>query len=155
MIILFGLCSAFIIYFLISGDLESQAQSAHININNVWNRLVLSILIGNIVASVVAGLTATIVVLYISHKIAGPLYRFETLCREVGQGNLDTVTHLRADDQLQELAEAFSFMVRKLRSQRDERVKLSVELRQLVKEADKLPIQFDEKIHLILSKIES
>lgn len=128
MIILFGLCSAGLIYWLISGDLHSQTQSAHINIANVWERLGLSILIGNVVAAMVAGLTAIIVVLYISHKIAGPLYRFETLCGQVGDGNLDGVTHLRQNDQLQDLAQAFADMVDKLRDRRDRQRDLLTEL---------------------------
>lgn len=128
MIILFGLCSAGLIYWLISSDLQSQAQSAHINIANAWERLGLSILIGNIVAAVVAGLSAIIVVLYISHKIAGPLYRFETLCRQIGEGNLDGVTHVRENDQLQELAVAFTEMVEQLRQRRDQQQVLLTEL---------------------------
>lgn len=128
MIILFGLCSAGLIYWLISGDLQSQSQSAHINIANAWERLGLSILIGNIVAAVVAGLSAIIVVLYISHKIAGPLYRFETLCRQIGEGNLDGVTHVRENDQLQELAVAFTKMVEQLRQRRDQQQVLLTEL---------------------------
>ena len=128
MIILFGLCSAGLIYWLISGDLQSQSQSAHINIANAWERLGLSILIGNIVAAVVAGLSAIIVVLYISHKIAGPLYRFETLCRQIGEGNLDGVTHVRENDQLQELAVAFTEMVEQLRQRRDQQQAVLTEL---------------------------
>jgi len=128
MIILFGLCSAALIYWLIGSDLQSQAQSAHVNIANAWERLGLSILIGNIVAAVVAGLSAIIVVLYISHKIAGPLYRFETLCRQVGEGNLDGVTHVRENDQLQELAIAFTEMVGQLRQRRDQQQALLTEL---------------------------
>jgi methyl-accepting chemotaxis protein len=128
MIILFGLCSAGLIYWLISGDLQSQSQSAHVNIANAWERLGLSILIGNIVAAVVAGLSAIIVVLYISHKIAGPLYRFEILCRQIGEGNLDGVTHVRENDQLQELAIAFTEMVGQLRQRRDQQQALLTEL---------------------------
>ena len=128
MIILFGLCSAGLIYWLISGDLQSQSQSAHINIANAWERLGLSILIGNIVAAVVAGLSAIIVVLYISHKIAGPLYRFETLCRQIGEGTLDGVTHVRENDQLQELAVAFTDMVEQLRQRRSQQQALLTEL---------------------------
>ncbi len=118
-IILFGLCSAGIIYGLMDSDLHMQSQTAHVNIANTWERLGFSILLGNIVAAVIAGLMAVIVVLYISHKIAGPLYRFETLCKEVGEGNLDTITYLRANDQLQELAQSFSLMVDKLRKKRE------------------------------------
>lgn len=127
-IILFGLCSAGLLYWLISSDLQVQSQAAHINIANTWERLGLTILIGNIVAAVIAGLMAIIVVLYISHKIAGPLYRFETLCKQVGDGDLNTVTHLRPNDQLQELADCFRYMVDKLRSKREQTDQLLVEL---------------------------
>jgi nitrogen fixation/metabolism regulation signal transduction histidine kinase len=85
-------------------------------------------LIGNIVAAVVAGLSAIIVVLYISHKIAGPLFRFETLCRQIGEGNLDGVTHVRENDQLQELAVAFTEMVEQLRQRRDQQQAVLTEL---------------------------
>ena len=107
--------------YALGGDWDLYLQ---LNIANTWERLGLSILIGNIVAAVIAGLMAIIVVLYISHKIAGPLYRFESLCKQVGEGNLNTITHLRSNDQLQELAQSFSAMVDKLRNRREQKNKL-------------------------------
>ncbi|OQW78736.1 MAG: hypothetical protein BVN35_03525 [Proteobacteria bacterium ST_bin11] len=128
LILLAGLCSALLIYWMTGGDLQAQSQSAHANIVNAAERLGISILIGNLVAILVAGGIAVSTVLYASHKIAGPLYRFETLCQEVGDGKLDTVTHLREHDQLQDLALSFSNMVAKLRSRRDHRARLLAEL---------------------------
>ncbi|WFP50471.1 hypothetical protein PL263_00245 [Methylomonas sp. EFPC3] len=128
LILLSGLCSALLIYWMTGGDLQAQAQSAHANIVNATERLGISIMIGNVVSIVTAGAIAVAGVLYGSHKIAGPLYRFETLCREVGDGNLDTVTHLREHDQLQELAASFAAMVGKLRDRRDQRQRLIAEL---------------------------
>ena len=49
--------------------------------------------------------------LYQSHKIAGPLYRLQQVCKEVMKGNLNPVTELRKSDQLIPLAEVFSNMV--------------------------------------------
>ncbi len=158
-IILFGLCSAGLLYWLISSDLNVQSQAAHINIANTWERLGLSILLGNIVAAIIAGLTAIIVVLYISHKIAGPLYRFETLCKEVGEGNLDTITYLREGDQLQELAQSFSTMVDKLRDKRKNKNELVAEInQQLVSLKNNAELSIEqqesiENIELILNKI--
>lgn len=128
LILLAGLCSALLIYWMTGGDLQAQSQSAHANIVNAAERLGVSILIGNLVAILIAGGIAVSSVLYASHKIAGPLYRFETLCQEVGDGKLDTVTHLREHDQLQDLALSFSNMVAKLRSRRDHRARLIAEL---------------------------
>ncbi len=128
LILLSSLSSALLIYWITGSDLQSQSQSAHTNIVTAWERLGLSILLGNIVAIIVTGAVGVSSVLYASHKIAGPLYRFETLCREIGAGNLDAVTQLRDDDQLQELAQAFSGMVGKLRVRREQRGKLITDI---------------------------
>lgn len=132
LILLSGLCSALLIYWMTGGDLQAQAQSAHANIVNAAERLGVSILIGNVVAILTAGGIAVTAVLYASHKIAGPLYRFETLCRDIGDGNLDTVTHLREHDQLQELGKAFSGMVAKLRERRNQRTRVISDLNQQI-----------------------
>lgn len=128
LILLSSLSSALLIYWITGGDLQAQSQSAHANIVTAWQRLGLSILMGNLVAVIVAGAAGISSVLYASHKIAGPLYRFEKLCQDVGDGNLNTVTQLREDDQLQELAQSFAKMVEKLRDRRDQRVRLISEI---------------------------
>ncbi|MCX7087207.1 MAG: hypothetical protein NTV00_04035 [Methylococcales bacterium] len=135
LIFLFSLCSALLIYWITGGDLQAQSQTAHVNIINAWQRLGVSIFIGNFVAFIIAGALAVFVVLYASHKIAGPLYRFEVLCEQVGNGQLDTITTLREKDQLQELSQAFTAMVGKLRDQRAAQqaniAKLSTHIEQL------------------------
>jgi methyl-accepting chemotaxis protein len=57
-------------------------------------------------------------VLYISHKIAGPLYRIRSVMSYVGSGNLTARAKLRRGDYLSEDADAVNDMVGEL----DERV---------------------------------
>ncbi len=128
LIIVFGLCSAFIVYALISSDLTTQSFSAHVNIENTWQRLGLSILVGNIISAVIAILMSIIVVLYISHKIAGPLYRLEQLFLQVGNGDYDVAAQLRSSDQLLELLESFQHMTMKLKKRRDQQHRLLEEI---------------------------
>jgi methyl-accepting chemotaxis protein len=118
LILLSGLCSALLVFWITGGDLEAQSQTAHANIANAWDRLWLSILIGNVVSMVIAGAIAIYVVLYATHKIVGPLYRFEKICEQVGEGNLDGLISLREKDQLQTLGLAFTDMVNKLRARK-------------------------------------
>jgi methyl-accepting chemotaxis protein len=120
LILLSGLCSALLIFWITGGDLQAQSQTAHANIINAWDRLGLSIFIGNVVAIFIAGTLAVFVALYASHKIAGPLYRFEKLCEQVGDGDLDVLVTLREKDQLQELGLAFAGMIKKLRARQSE-----------------------------------
>ncbi|MDO9161258.1 MAG: hypothetical protein Q8N35_03295 [Methylococcaceae bacterium] len=135
LILLSGLCSAALIFWITGSDLQAQSQTAHANIINAWDRLGLSIFIGNVVAIFIAGTLSVFVALYASHKIAGPLYRFEKLCEQVGDGDLDVLVSLREKDQLQELGAAFASMVDKLRTRKNEQqaviIKIDVQLEQL------------------------
>jgi methyl-accepting chemotaxis protein len=128
MILLSGLCSALLIFWITGGDLQAQSQSAHASIVNAWDRLGLSILIGNVVSIVIAGTISMFVVLYASHKIVGPMYRFKKICEQVGAGNLDTQLSLREKDQLQELGLAFSDMVHKLRTKKAQQLDLVAQI---------------------------
>ena len=46
--------------------------------------------------------------IYISHKIAGPLYRFELTLKQITQGYLNTRIRLRKYDEAQFLADRFN-----------------------------------------------
>jgi methyl-accepting chemotaxis protein len=124
MILLSGLCSALLIFWITGGDLQAQSQSAHANIANTWDRLGLSILISNVMSMIIAGTIALYLVLHATHKIVGPLYRFEKNCEQIGEGNLDAYVSLREKDQLQALGLAFTNMVNKLRDRKSEQQEL-------------------------------
>ena len=53
-------------------------------------------------------------VLYLSHRIAGPLYKFEKITNEIGNGNLNISVQLRQKDELLPLKKAFENMVENL-----------------------------------------
>jgi methyl-accepting chemotaxis protein len=138
-ILLTGLCSALMIYWITSGDLTAQTQTAHENIETALDHLGFSIAIANLVALLIAGIITIAMVLYASHKIAGPLYRFEKICEQIGNGNLNTVTALREGDQLQDMGKAFADMADKLRKRRDRRVELTAQLAGLLEQLEQDP----------------
>jgi methyl-accepting chemotaxis protein len=123
-ILLSAVGSALLIYLIMTDDLQAQSFSAHASIVQASERLGVSIMFGNVVSMIVAGAIAVVAVLYGSHKLAGPLYRFEVLCQEIADGNLNDLPKLRETDQLHELAHAFSAMVISLRNQRNQRSEL-------------------------------
>lgn len=49
--------------------------------------------------------------LYVSHRFAGPIYRFEKSAQTVGEGDLTHRVSLRTGDELMELQEEFNGMV--------------------------------------------
>ncbi len=68
-----------------------------------------------LVATVVVGLATIILTLFISHKIAGPLYRFKKELGSVESGDLSRNFNIRKNDQLQDLAVSMNNMINKLR----------------------------------------
>ncbi|MCK5218862.1 HAMP domain-containing protein [bacterium] len=53
---------------------------------------------------------------YLSHKVAGPLFRFVMCTRELAQGNFKIQVNLRKGDEMRELESAYNDMTDKIRS---------------------------------------
>jgi methyl-accepting chemotaxis protein len=56
-------------------------------------------------------LAAIAVTLLVSHKIVGPLFRFEKELKNIGDGNLTTIITIRENDQIPEMADSINQMV--------------------------------------------
>ena len=153
LILLSGLCSALLVYWLTGNDLQSQIQTAHINIKETWNRLGLSLLIGHIIAITVAGTLTVYTVLYALHKIAGPLYHFELLCKQISEGKLDMPIALREGDQLQDLAKAFAVMVENLNARQHLKHQQLATLTQQLEQLD-AALQLNNPYSELLAQIE-
>jgi len=61
-------------------------------------------------------LVAAVRLLFFSHQIAGPLYRFEQTAKAIGNGDLSGEVRLRDGDELQDLARSMGGMVTDLRA---------------------------------------
>jgi methyl-accepting chemotaxis protein len=70
-----------------------------------------------IIVTVIVSLAAAAVTLFVSHKIAGPLYRFKQTFRELALGNWSNQVRLRKGDQLVEVASEFNQMITSVRGQ--------------------------------------
>jgi len=132
LILLFALCSAFVLYLLLASDLESESFSAHLRIADTWHKLGRSIIVGNAVSALFSGISVVVVVLYLSHRIAGPMYRFQRIFRRIAAGDLAVPTHLREHDQMKVLAAALEDMLVELRRRREHRLRSLGEAQELV-----------------------
>ena len=52
---------------------------------------------------------------YLSHKIAGPLYHFEQKLKAITQGDLSSFVELRKGDQLQDFETSFNEMIKSIK----------------------------------------
>jgi methyl-accepting chemotaxis protein len=73
------------------------------------------------IGSLVGGLALMVVLIgllgiYITHKVAGPVYKMTRLLKQVGEGNLHVDARLRKGDELRAFFETFTQMVGGLRA---------------------------------------
>lgn len=59
----------------------------------------------------------------LSHKMAGPVYRFEQTCKAIAKGDFSQRVHLRQGDQLMELQDEFNKMMDRIESEINQKKK--------------------------------
>ena len=69
------------------------------------------------VVTILIGIAVMVVAVLLSHKIAGPLYRFQKEIKNLENGDFTTEFRIRKMDQLQDLAENFNQMIKKTREE--------------------------------------
>lgn len=83
-------------------------------------KFILPILVETVLIVTAGVLCATIVLtLLVSHKIAGPLYRFKKVMQSLEAGDFSADFRIRHLDQLQDLASTFNSMIKKIREEQN------------------------------------
>ena len=101
----------FFIYVISSSELETRLSQSHTRIMNSREILLPTIIIAMISVFVLIFLTTLYLVLYLSHKITGPLYKFEIIANEIGNGNFKVNAKLRKKDKFKPLETAIQNML--------------------------------------------
>jgi methyl-accepting chemotaxis protein len=121
---------------LLSQDtLTSSFHQSRLQIQSTPWAILPAAIFTNLITLGLISIATIMVILFISHKLAGPLFRFEKELKEIGQGDLTKVIRLRKKDQIKELAEDLNTMTAGLRSKvkdikgkTDELMKLALNL---------------------------
>jgi nitrogen fixation/metabolism regulation signal transduction histidine kinase len=103
-----------LIYLFLDSELDANLASAHVTYKNIRQMILPIVLTLSLLNILFSALLITFFVLYASHKIAGPLYRFKAAIDEVSHRNLRPGTDVRQGDQLHELASYLKCMIETL-----------------------------------------
>lgn len=110
-----GLLTAGILYLLSMRSTTVAIVNSEVVVKSTADFL-LPVLIQTVVVVMVLVSIATIVVtLFVSHKIAGPLYRLKKAMHDLAEGNFSAEINLRPLDQLKDIAQEFNKMAGKLK----------------------------------------
>ncbi len=75
-----------------------------------------ALLPGVIIAELISILVVAFICIFVTHTIAGPVYRMERVSRSIGEGDLTNFIRLRPKDELKDLADAMNEMTMGLRN---------------------------------------
>lgn len=129
LILLAGVILSTVLLFFFSQDtLTSSYQHSRLVIRNTGSAILPAMIYTNLITLVVVIFAAIGVTLFISHKIAGPMYRFEKELAKIGQGDLRTKVVLRQHDQAVDMAHCINSMTESLHHRIEE---LRIELEAL------------------------
>jgi methyl-accepting chemotaxis protein len=97
-----GIILYMVVNYNLAGDL-SRPLDGHDTLDLLLPTLVVLNAIGLIATSIIS--------IFFTHRVVGPVYRLRQIMRDAGDGNLAQFAQFRKEDELQELAAGFDAMV--------------------------------------------
>jgi methyl-accepting chemotaxis protein len=110
------LISGAIIYLMSRSALTTTFVNSRLAISSTSDYILPSVLLSGMAVMVIIGLSAIIMTLFASHKIAGPLYHIGKDIDELASGDLRVRFRLRGGDEIKELASKLDTMAQSLNS---------------------------------------
>lgn len=110
-----GIISVGLTIWATQGTLTSTFDGSRLAIEKTSFAIMPSVIITTIVTTVIVGILALVVTLFVSHKIAGPMFRFEKDLQDISDGNLQKMIHIRQGDQFGSVAKNLNEMVQNVK----------------------------------------
>ncbi len=111
LILLAGVILSTALLFVFSQEtLTSSFEDSRLIIKNTGFAILPSIILTDLITLGIICIAAIIVTLFISHRLAGPMFRFEKDLNRIKQGDLSVNISLRKKDQFSEMAKTLNNM---------------------------------------------
>ena len=115
LIVLIGtILSTGLLFLFSQGTLTSSFQQSRLVIKNTSLAILPAVIYTNLITLGLITLATIVVTLFVSHKIAGPLFRFEKELKDIEKGDLTKSIKLRKKDQTTDLADSLNKMTASL-----------------------------------------
>jgi len=115
LIVLAGVIISTGLLFLFSqGTLTSSFHQSRLTIGSTALAILPAAIYTNLITLGLITLATIVVTLFISHRIAGPMFRFEKELKAIGEGDLTKDIRLRKKDQITDLVDSLNKMIASL-----------------------------------------
>ena len=103
-----------IVYFFCGRTLTTVFINSRLKVMSTTDFILPGLLLSSLVVILVVGLATVFMALYVSHRIAGPVYRLHKDVLSMHAGNLKQIFRLRDHDEMKPLALALNEMARRV-----------------------------------------
>jgi len=100
-----------LIYYLSTKTLTTSFENLHLVVKSTADFMLPALVLSGLIVSAFVVISCIMVVLFISHRIAGPFYHFEKSLKEIAKGDLTVKTHFRKKDEMKVIADELNKMV--------------------------------------------
>jgi methyl-accepting chemotaxis protein len=147
-----GILSTALVLYFSMGNLTALFQNSRLVITDTAFFILPAVLYTSFITIVLISLTVILVALFVSHKIAGPIFRLEKDISVIGKGDLAYRIHLRKGDQLRELSADINQMTASLNT-KIIRIQSGLERVMLLASEQNAPQRFQEELHQLHERI--
>lgn len=110
LVLLGAIVSTAVLAYFSSETLTSTYEESRLVIEKTSVAILPAVIYTNLITLVLISAAAIGVTLLVSHKLAGPMFRFEADLKTIGQGDLTKEVRLRKEDQLKDLVQSLNGM---------------------------------------------
>lgn len=101
LVIIGSLIFGIALYIFSSRTLTTSFENSRLVVKSTADYLLPGLLLGGLIICIVTAIASSIIVILMTHRIAGPMYRFEKYIAEIGSGELHSDLRIRQKDQFQ------------------------------------------------------
>lgn len=158
-IVLTALISAFVIYHYSSQSTTTVFEDSRLILKPTAEFIKPGLVLSTLVSIVIVGIATIIVMFFVSHRIAGPLYKLESSLKSLGNGDLSFDIYFRRKDEIKRLADVFNTaskdLNRLIKDVKIESTHLDSAIKELKTLLEKLPEEQQGKLKEAIEKLEA
>ena len=140
------------LFFLSANSTTVAIENTKVTVKTTADFILPFILQTIIVVTIFSAISVILLTLFVSHKIAGPLYRLKREIDKLGSANFGAIFQIRATDQLKELSNSLTLMSNSLR---DKIATVKGETEELRKVLDGIYFENKKQVEDKVKRIES
>jgi len=148
LVMLTAIISALLIHLFLSHSVTTVFENSRISIKPSTEFIMPGLILSSLVSIILVSIATIAVVLFISHRIAGPLYKLENSLDRMGEGDVSFDIYFRRGDEARVFSDVFNRSRQRLNGMisdiKKEFKRLTAEIGEIKKISDKLPSESKE-----------